>query len=93
MDVKTPVVNVGTRENPTYLPAEACMVLPGQNARTKLSPEQTQGMIRFAVRKPADNAESIFRDGLSTTGLSSKTNPLLVSSAWAFSFQHRNTPR
>lgn len=79
MNPNIPVVNVSTRERPTYLPPEVCMVLPGQIARTKLSPEQTQSMIRFAVRKPCDNAESILRDGLSTVGLSAATNPRLVS--------------
>ena len=54
-------------------------MLHGQAAKAKLSPEQTQGMIKFAVRRPCDNAESIVRDGLSTVGLSPKTNPLLVS--------------
>lgn len=73
-----PVVNVGSRERPTYLPAEVCEVLPGQNANTKLSPEQTQKMISFAVRKPWANAESIVRNGLNTAGLSAQTNPLLV---------------
>lgn len=81
MDANTPVVNVGTREKPIYLPPEVCSVLPGQNARTKLSPEQTQGMIRFAVRKPCDNAESILHAGLAPAGLSARTNPLLVSRA------------
>ncbi|KAH7114007.1 ribonuclease H-like domain-containing protein [Dactylonectria macrodidyma] len=46
-----PVVNVGTRKSPTYRPPE-------------LNPAQTQGMIQFAVRKPADNARSIVEKGL-----------------------------
>ncbi|CAI4213970.1 unnamed protein product [Parascedosporium putredinis] len=84
LDPNVPIVNVGTRERPTYLPAEACNVLPGQNANTKLSPEQTQNMIRFAVRKPCDNAESITRDGLRTAGLTS-SNPLLSQFGLSFS--------
>ncbi|KAL2015718.1 hypothetical protein VTK56DRAFT_4914 [Thermocarpiscus australiensis] len=71
-----PVVNVGTRENPTYLPPEVCVVMPGQSANSKLDPGQTQQMIRFAVRKPADNANSIVHEGLSIVGLSN-TNVLL----------------
>ncbi|KAL8294351.1 hypothetical protein RB597_007939 [Gaeumannomyces tritici] len=72
-----PVVNVGTRENPTYLPPEVCIVIPGQCANSKLDPTQTQQMIRFAVRKPGDNANSIVYEGLSTIGLSNNTNSLL----------------
>jgi hypothetical protein len=60
-----------------YLPPEVCLVLPGQSADSKLDPGQTQQMIRFAVRKPADNANSIVHEGLSLVGLS-HTNILLV---------------
>lgn len=74
-----PVVNVGTNNNPSYLPAEVCVVLPGQSAMAKLSGDQTRNMIRFAVRGPWLNAESIVNDGLLTGGLSTETNPLLVS--------------
>jgi hypothetical protein len=73
-----PVVNVGTRENPIYLPPEVCVVMPGQSADSKLDPGQTQQMIRFAVRKPADNANSIVHEGLSIVGLTN-TNILLVT--------------
>jgi eukaryotic translation initiation factor 2C len=72
------VVNVGTRENPVYLPAEVCEVMPGQNAKTKLDPTQTQQMIKFAVRRPWENATSIVDEGLQTAGLSVQTNILLV---------------
>lgn len=75
-----PVVNVGTSDKPSYLPAEACIVLPGQNAMAKLDGNQTRNMIRFAVRGPWLNAQSIVNDGFETAGLSAKTNPLLVSS-------------
>ncbi|KAI1080743.1 Piwi-domain-containing protein [Whalleya microplaca] len=73
-----PVVNVGTRDNPTYLPPEVCQVLPGQSARAKLDPGQTQHMIRFAVRKPFENATAIVQKGLSTAGLTASSNPLLA---------------
>nr|ANS14269.1 argonaute protein [Valsa mali] len=73
-----PVINVGTEQNPSYLPAEVCIVLPGQSAMAKLSGDQTRNMIRFAVRGPWLNAESIVNDGLRTGGLSSQTNPLLA---------------
>lgn len=74
-----PVINVGTDKNPSYLPAEVCIVLPGQSAMAKLSGDQTRNMIKFAVRGPWLNAESIVKDGLLTGGLSTATNPLLVS--------------
>jgi hypothetical protein len=73
-----PVVNVGNRANPSYLPAQVCYVLPGQPANHKLSPMQTQNMIQFAVRRPAENATSIVTQGHKTVGLSADTNPLLV---------------
>ncbi|POR34324.1 Protein argonaute 5 [Tolypocladium paradoxum] len=72
-----PVINVGNRENPTYLPPQVCYVIPGQPAKAKLDPTQTQNMIRFAVRGPEQNATSIVTKGLQTAGLSPSTNPLL----------------
>ncbi|POS75038.1 hypothetical protein DHEL01_v206568 [Diaporthe helianthi] len=73
-----PVVNVGTEKNPSYLPAEVCIVLPGQSAMAKLNGDQTRNMIRFAVRGPWLNATSIVNQGLLTGGLSTETNPLLA---------------
>ncbi|UKZ72568.1 hypothetical protein TrVFT333_000200 [Trichoderma virens FT-333] len=77
-DTRLPVINVGNRENPTYLPLQVCYVLPGQPCNSQLSPAQTQQMIRFAVRRPFENATSIVSKGLKTAGLSSETNPLLI---------------
>lgn len=73
-----PVVNVGTADNPSYLPVEVCVVMDGQACSTKLKPDQTSNMIRFAVRRPGANALSIVRDGFETAGLTA-SNPLLVS--------------
>lgn len=73
-----PVINCGNRENPIYLPAEVCVVLPGQPSRTKLDGTQTQQMIRYAVRKPWDNAASIVGEGVQTVGLDKSSNLLLV---------------
>ncbi|EXJ91778.1 hypothetical protein A1O3_00328 [Capronia epimyces CBS 606.96] len=58
-----PVVNVGTRERPSYLPAQVCHVIPGQASNAQLTPAQTQQIIRFAVRRPAQNAQSIITAG------------------------------
>jgi eukaryotic translation initiation factor 2C len=67
-DTALPVVNVGNRQNPRYLPAQVCHVLPGQPSRSKLSSGQTQKMIRFAVRKPVENANSIVSSGVQLLG-------------------------
>ncbi|KAH8807748.1 RNA interference and silencing protein [Xylogone sp. PMI_703] len=71
-----PVVNTGTRDDPKYLPADMCNVLPGQVAVKKLSPEQTKNMIQFACRRPFLNADSITNDSPSVLGFS---DPLLKS--------------
>jgi len=55
------------------------MVIPGQNSNSKLDPSQTQQMIRFAVRKPWENAKSITQDSPHTVGLSPQANAKLVS--------------
>jgi eukaryotic translation initiation factor 2C len=78
MDPKWPVVNVGSRDRPSYLPAEVCEALPGQQMRRKLGPDETRAMIEFACRKPKANADNILQDGQSVLGLSS---PDLVSSS------------
>jgi eukaryotic translation initiation factor 2C len=82
---RNPVVNVGTQENPSYLPAEACVILPGQTIKRRLSPDQTQQMITFACRKPWENANSIIGDGKVVLGLNPSTNSLLVSSSCGLS--------
>ncbi|KAJ4187446.1 hypothetical protein NW759_016884 [Fusarium solani] len=76
-DPMIPIINAGTRDNPSYLPPEVCVVVPGQNSNSKLDPGQTQQMIRFAVRSPWENASSIVRDVFQTVGLSSQANVLL----------------
>lgn len=80
VDPRMPVVNCGTRENPTYFPVEACEVQPGQPFGSKLSPNQTSNMLGFAVmgRKPAQNAQSIVTNGVSLLGLGEQQNPTLV---------------
>lgn len=73
------MVNVGTREKPSYLPVEACQVMPGQPAGTKLTPNQTRNMLEFAVRDPEQNAQSIVKKGTQVLALGSSKNPTLVS--------------
>ena len=54
--------------------------MPGQNSQSKLEPAQTQQMIRFAVRKPWENANSITQEGVRTVGLLPQANVNLVRS-------------
>lgn len=74
-----PVVNCGNRENPMYLPPEVCVVVSSQPSKAKLDSGQTQQMIRYAVRKPWENAVSIAEQGIEITGLDGNSNMLLVS--------------
>lgn len=75
-----PVVNVGSRDRPVYLPCEVCEVEPGQPAKSKLSGDQTASMLKFAVmgRKPGQNAQSIVSRGVGVLGLGQPLNPTLV---------------
>ena len=64
-----PVVNVGTKAKPSYLPVNVCEVIRGQPARAKLSGPQTSNMIQFAVRKPFENATSVVSEAPVFLGL------------------------
>lgn len=79
-NVDLPVVNVGNREKPVYLPAEVCVVVDGQSSRKKLSPGATNRMMRFAARKPPENARSIVGEGSNVIGLLPPASATLVSS-------------
>jgi len=76
-DPSLPVINVSGKDNPSYLPVDVCEVRPGQPAGTKLSGAQTQQMIRFAVRRPLQNAQSIVASGGRLLGLD-PANPTMV---------------
>ncbi|KAJ5555735.1 hypothetical protein N7461_004205 [Penicillium sp. DV-2018c] len=79
LDPNMPVVNVGSRDRPVYLPVEVCEVEAGQPAKSKLTGDQTASMLRFAVmgRKPGQNAQSIVTNGVSVLGLGQPPNPTL----------------
>ncbi|KAK6433255.1 hypothetical protein LTR95_010564, partial [Oleoguttula sp. CCFEE 5521] len=64
-----PVLNVGTRADPQYVPMELCKVLPGQRYGRLLSSDQTTNMLAFAARYPNMNAKSIVEEGLRLMGL------------------------
>ncbi|KAK2802442.1 hypothetical protein FQN51_004505 [Onygenales sp. PD_10] len=71
-----PVVNVGSKERPSYLPADVCMVLPGQPATLNLGSSQTQDMIRFTVRRPGVNAAFISSKGPKVLGSAAQDSNL-----------------
>lgn len=77
LDPKIPVMNVGNRQNPSYLPVEVCMVEPGQPAGTKLSGDQTRHMLNFAVRTPALNAGSVVNRGSRVLGFAGQNSTLV----------------
>lgn len=74
-----PVLNVGTRADPQYLPIELCTVLAGQPFRRMLAGNHTSEMIKFAARPPAENAMSIATKGVQMYGIDSATT---LVSAW-----------
>ncbi|KAJ5642765.1 hypothetical protein N7490_006765 [Penicillium lividum] len=81
LDPNLPVINVGNRQFPMYLPMDVCEIGPGQPVGTKLSPDQTSDMLKFAVmrRKPAQNAQSIVTNGVGMLGLSEPLSATLAA--------------
>ncbi|KAL8669539.1 MAG: hypothetical protein Q9168_005871 [Polycauliona sp. 1 TL-2023] len=65
-----PCVNVGTKERPNFYPPELLTIERGQPYIKKLSGDQTDEMLRFAVRKPGENARRIVEEGAVKMGLS-----------------------
>jgi len=79
-----PVVNVGTRYKPPYLPADVCTIKMGQVAKSKLSGNQTTAMLNFAALRPHQNAQLIMQYGIDSPALSGQNATLgrfLLSSA------------
>ena len=73
-----PVVNIGSRTTPVYVPAEMYTVNPGQMYYKKLSASQTSKIRSVAVQKPERNAEEVINRGLPVMGLL-PSDPRLVS--------------
>lgn len=61
---KTPVINVGSRKNPVYMPSELCMIKELQTYERKLPPDATKEMVAGAVRSAPDNARTIVNNGI-----------------------------
>ncbi|KAF9476154.1 QDE2 protein [Pholiota conissans] len=74
--VELPVVDVGSAKRPNWMPAELCMIEPGNAYRGKLSDRETAEMIRFACNPPAANADSIINTGLPALALAPAQSPL-----------------
>ena len=52
--------------------------MAGQISKLKLNPEQTKAMIKFAVRNPNENAESILNQGFNTLGFNGGNQELVA---------------
>ncbi|KAI5309807.1 hypothetical protein KEM55_002361, partial [Ascosphaera atra] len=77
VDPDLPVLNVGTKEKPSYLPAEVCKIAKGQAWKRLLTAAQTDGMLKFAGRPPFENARAIVEEGFKTVGMDPEINPTL----------------
>ncbi|KAJ5729872.1 uncharacterized protein N7483_004380 [Penicillium malachiteum] len=66
---RRPVLNLGTKQKPRYVPQEVCRVPIGQIFNGELCTSQRQAMIKFSCRRPPDNFVSIIRDGLKVMGI------------------------
>ncbi|KAF3318931.1 hypothetical protein TWF173_005341 [Orbilia oligospora] len=74
-----PVVNVGNKERPNWLPAELCTVTPGQPFKGTLDGANTSSLITFACNPPTKNANVITSAGLKALGHTADTqNPTLA---------------
>ncbi|KAI1804896.1 Piwi-domain-containing protein [Daldinia bambusicola] len=70
VDKNLPLINVGSRTYPTYIPSELCQVLPGQRAKL---PRYDRDIISgIPKHQPWENAKYIEDHGLDTIGLSNK---------------------
>ncbi|KAF8133991.1 Piwi domain-containing protein [Boletus edulis] len=73
-----PVVNIAgpNSKHPIYVPPELCEILPGQPFRGKLDDQQTTEMLRFACKRPPENAHAILNQGFPLLGLTSNNQTL-----------------
>ncbi|KAI1437075.1 Piwi-domain-containing protein [Xylaria sp. CBS 124048] len=71
---ENPVLNVGSKAKPVYMPAEFVRILDGQAMKRKTNSDETRGMIEFACRSPFANATSIAKYGRQVLGLDTSEN-------------------
>ena len=74
------VFSSGTKDDPIWIPAELCNVIPGQHYRNMLNGSQTARMLTVAARPPAENAARIMADdgGLGLIGVLPEESKNLV---------------
>lgn len=71
-----PLINRGTPADPNYIPAERCWIVFGQRLLTNVDETACeQLMMKFACRRPYDNAHAICTEGYEVLRLDS--NPML----------------
>lgn len=63
-----PVLNVGNKGKPVYLPMDVLVIPEGRVFRGELSTTQRQGIIGFSCRAPSQNYDSIIDHGLEIVG-------------------------
>jgi len=63
VDASLPLLNSGTVQNPTLIPAELCFILPDQVIKIKLDGRETTDMLNVACVPPAANAKMITQQG------------------------------
>ena len=77
-DVRMPVLYLGSKESPSYYPADVCVVAAGQHYRGKIHPKQIDPMVEFARQKPLKSKTSITNKGLAICVLAAQSNHHLV---------------
>ncbi|CEO96270.1 PAZ domain [Plasmodiophora brassicae] len=70
-----PLLVVGSKEKPTYLPMEVCNVVGGERIAKKLAPAQTAAMIKKTAAKPNVRVQNIMN---AVTERSYGTDPALA---------------
>uniref|UniRef100_A0A8H8CN02 Argonaute-like protein n=1 Tax=Psilocybe cubensis TaxID=181762 RepID=A0A8H8CN02_PSICU len=71
-----PVANLGTVHKPNWVPAELCLIEPGNVYLEKLSDRETAAMIKYACNIPRVNADAIVQRGFPSLGLGPAVSPI-----------------
>ncbi|KAK8136230.1 hypothetical protein PG984_004170 [Apiospora sp. TS-2023a] len=69
LDVRLPLVDIGTPQKPIFVPAELCRIKPGQLIALNLDSGSSDAMIKFACKSPAENRNFIESFGRQVLGL------------------------
>ena len=74
-----PLLNAGTLQNPTFVPAELCSIVTGQPVNLKLEAGETRDMLGLACLLPKVNAQSITQEGRALFKYDESSGKSLVS--------------